>query len=170
MKGTLNSIKSAYSLIGKLPFVSIQQSTIPLNIPWINARELDKYSRALEGYKKEIENTERNLCINDPSAACLAKKATLRSSPFVGSIIENLKRIEEYKRFPMKIQKYITWKERYIAQILCNINTIQQITGGWLRDNGIRFRKWAELFVLIKAIAESWQPLLDIFSDTSKSC
>ena len=70
----------------------------------------------------------------------------------------------------MKIQKYITWKERYIAQILCNINTIQQITGGWLRDNGIRFRKWAELFVLIKAIAEGWDPLLQIFFDTSKNC
>lgn len=70
----------------------------------------------------------------------------------------------------MKIQKYITWKERYIAQILCNINTIQQITGGWLRDNGVRFRKWAELFVLIKAIADGWQPLLDIFADTSATC
>jgi hypothetical protein len=70
----------------------------------------------------------------------------------------------------MKIQKYITWKERYIAQILCNIETIQKITGGWLRDNGIRFRKWAELFVLIKSIAESWQPLLDIFNDASVSC
>jgi len=70
----------------------------------------------------------------------------------------------------MKIQKYLTWKERYIAQILCNIQTIQKITGGWLRDNGIRFRKWAELFVLIKSIAESWQPLLNIFNDASISC
>jgi hypothetical protein len=169
-KWTLNSIKSAYTLIGKLPFITIQQSNIPLNIPWINKNELDRYTRSLEGYKKEIDNAQKNLCINDPSPACLAKKASLKSSPFVGSILENLKRIEDYKRFPMKIQKYITWKERYIAQVLCNINTIQYITGWWLRDNGIRFRKWAELYVLIRAIAEGWQPLLDIFSDTSKSC
>ncbi len=39
-----------------------------------------------------------------------------------------------------------------------------------MKDNGIRFRKWAELFVLIKAIAESWQPLMDILTGTTKDC
>ncbi len=169
-KGTLNALKSAYTTIGKLPFIKINPVKIPFNIPWINARELEKYGRALDGYLKEIDSAAKNLCISDPSAACLDKKAKLQSWPFIASIRENLKRIEEYKRFPMKIQKYLTWKERYIAQILCNIQTIQKITGGWLRDNGIRFRKWAELFVLIKSIAESWQPLLNIFNDASISC
>lgn len=169
-KGTLNALKSAYTEIGKLPFIKVKPVKIPLNIPWITPRELDKYSRALDGYRREIDNAGKNLCINDPSAACLDKKANLQSWPLIWSIRENLKRIEEYRNFPMKIQKYITWKERYIAQILCNIQTIQKITGGWLRDNGIRFRKWAELFVLIKSIAESWQPLLDIFNDASVSC
>jgi len=85
-------------------------------------------------------------------------------------VLANLKRVEEYRKFPTTIMKYITWKERYIAQVLCNINVIQQITGGWIRDNGIRFRKWAELYVLIRAIADGWQPILDIFADTSKNC
>ncbi len=143
---------------------------VPFNIPWIEKRELDKYARTLDGYLKEANDAQKNWCLNDPSPACLDQKAKFQSGLFINSIRENLKRIEEYKRFPMKIQKYITWKERYIAQILCNIDTIQQITGGWLRDNGVRFRKWAELFVLIKAIADSWQPLLDIFVDTSASC
>jgi hypothetical protein len=121
------------------------------------------------------------LCSNDPREggtkmtdterlACADKKAKFQAGAFVSSIRENLRIIEEYKRFPMKIQKYLTWKERYIAQVLCNMNAIQQITGGWLRDNGMRFRKWAELFALIKAIAASWQPMLDIFADANKSC
>ncbi len=143
---------------------------IPLNIPWIDKRELDKYARSLNGYLRELEIAGKNFCITDPSATCLDQKAKIQSGPLINSIRQNLKRIEEYKKFPMKIQKYITWKERYIAQILCNINTIQQITSGWLRNNGLRFRKWAELFVLIKGIADSWQPLLDIFADTSASC
>ena len=163
-------MKSAYTLIGKLPFVSIKQVNIPLNIPWFDKTELAKYQRSLDGYKKEIDTTLKNFCINDPSPACLDKKAKFQNGAFVSSISQNLKRIEEYKAFPLKIQKYITWKERYIAQILCNITSIQQITGGWLRDNGVRFRKWAELYVLIKAIAQSWQPMLDIFADANKSC
>ncbi len=44
------------------------------------------------------------------------------------------------------------------------------MTFGWIHDNGIRFQKWAELYVLIKAIAESWQPLLDIFTETNAQC
>ncbi len=110
------------------------------------------------------------MCVNDPSPQCLEKKARLQSGAFMSSILTNIKRIDDYKKFPIKIQKYITWKERYIVQVLCNIDTIQQITGGWLRDNGIRFRKWAELYALIRAIADGWQPILDIFSDMNKSC
>ena len=44
------------------------------------------------------------------------------------------------------------------------------MTGGWIKDNGIRFRKWAELVVLLRAIAEGWQPIIDIFSNADKQC
>ncbi len=136
---------------------------MPINIPWILPSELDRYQRILKSYPAELERAARDMCLTDPSPECLQRKASLNTGAFIASVNENLKRIEEYKRFPLKIQKYITWKERYIAQILCNIDTIQQVTGGWIRDNGVRFRKWAELYVLIKAIADSWQPLIDIF-------
>lgn len=128
-KGAANTMKTAYTMIGKLPFIKIHQVNIPFNIPWIHMSELDKYGRALDGYMKEFDKAMKNFCISDPSAACLDTKAKLQSGPFVNSIRENLKRIEEYKRFPTKVLKYLTWKERYITQILCNINTIQQITG-----------------------------------------
>ena len=41
---------------------------------------------------------------------------------------------------------------------------------GWLKDNSIRFRKWAELYVLIKTIADSWQPILDIIVQKDATC
>lgn len=44
------------------------------------------------------------------------------------------------------------------------------MTTGWFKDNSIRFKKWAELVVLIRAIAESWQPLLDIISKKDATC
>ena len=116
-------------MIGKLPFIKINQINIPLNIPWISMTELNKYYRAYDGYIKEFDRALKNLCITDTSLACADKKLKIQSGPFINSIRQNLKRIEEYKRFPTKILKYLTWKERYVAQILCNINTIQQITG-----------------------------------------
>jgi hypothetical protein len=44
------------------------------------------------------------------------------------------------------------------------------MTGVWVKQNGIRFKKWAELYVLIKAIAGSWQPLIDIFKTADSQC
>ncbi len=50
------------------------------------------------------------------------------------------------------------------------MDSLEQILGGWYRDNGIRFRKWAEFYVLLKAIVSSWQPLLDIFKIKDDEC
>ena len=57
-----------------------------------------------------------------------------------------------------------------MSQLLCYVDTIQQFSGGWIKSNGVRFRKWAELVVLIRAIADGWQPLIDIFANTNAQC
>ncbi|MBP9779728.1 hypothetical protein KBD33_03855 [Candidatus Gracilibacteria bacterium] len=169
-QGGLASVRAAYKLIGQLPFITLRKQTVPINVPWILPRELDKYARSLENYKREYEDTLKNWCIVPDSPKCIQGKLTLNSSGFMSSISKNLSRIEEYKKFPAKLQKYVTWKQQYMSQILCNVDTIRQMLGGWIKDNGVRFRKWAELYVLIKAIAESWQPLIDVFRDTSRKC
>jgi len=47
----------------------------------------------------------------------------------VSSIEKNIKTLKEYKKFPTKLRKYLTWKEVYLAQILCNIQIINKVTG-----------------------------------------
>lgn len=53
----------------------------------------------------------------------------------MASIMANLRRIEEYRNFPDKLQKYVNWKEELMYQILCNIEIIEKMTFGWVRDN-----------------------------------
>lgn len=163
-------MRSAYTFIGKLPFLNIRQTKININVPWILPRELDQYERRLKDYQIEMENAAKRWCVSGETKECLEAKAKLNSSGFYSSIQGNLKRIEEYRKFPEKLQKYVTWKEKLLYDILCNIQAVEEMTFGWIKDNGIRFQKWAELYVLIKAIAESWQPLLDIFAETSAQC
>lgn len=139
-------------------------------MPWILPQELDKYARSLDAYAKEANYAIENFCLNNPTPECANEKSKINAGPLLASINQNLKRIEEYKNFPVKLQKYITWKQRYLSQILCYIAEVQQMTTGWFKDNSIRFKKWAELVVLIRAIAESWQPLLDIISKKDATC
>lgn len=110
-------------------------------------------------------------CLGSPDPAeCAKSKAHLDMQAFFSSIDANISRLEEYRQFPAKIQKYVHWKQRYIAQILCNVDTVEQMVGGWLTDNGKRFRTWVEFYILLKAIAKSWQPLIDILDDYQASC
>lgn len=169
--GGLDAIRAAYSFIGKLPFVSLRQTKVNVNVPWILPSELDQYERKLKEYRNEIDRASASWCVGvENTPDCLAKKAKINAGALQSSIEANLRRIEEYRRFPEKLQKYVTWKEKLLYDILCNIEMVEKNLFGWIKDNGVRFQKWAELYVLIKAIAESWQPLLDIFADTNAQC
>jgi hypothetical protein len=78
--------------------------------------------------------------------------------------------LEDIKKFPTKLRKYLGWKERFIGQIMCNLETINKVTGGWITENGKRFRAWVELIVLLKAILKSYQLIIDVFIDFNATC
>ncbi len=168
--GWLASVQAAYKLIGQLPFLNIRRVSLPIDIPWANRADIDKYAQTLENYSQELDRMMSSWCVGKSTKECADEKIALNSWWFMSSLQKNIRIINDYKKFPEKLQKYVTWKQRYMSELLCNVETVRQVLGGWIKDNGVRFKKWAELFVLLKAIAESWQPILDVFSDTSKQC
>jgi hypothetical protein len=168
--GALSSARAAYTFVSKIPFFSIQKTRVPINVPWILPQELDRYTRTLESYKREYDTMMKDFCQGKTPEQCADAKAALNAWSFLSSIDQNIKRINDWKNFPTKLQKYVTWKQRYINQLLCYINTVQQVSGGWLKSNGVRFRKWAELVVLMRAVADWWQPFIDIFKNTNAQC
>jgi hypothetical protein len=108
-------------------------------------------------------------------AACQAQNdvrdhAILETEKFISSLERNIAAIEEYKQFPEKLQKLLNIKQTWLEQILCNIEAISELMGGWVNDNGERFKAWVELFILIKAILKSWQLFVDVFNDYDAEC
>jgi hypothetical protein len=88
----------------------------------------------------------------------------------VKSLETNLQVLESYKKIPERLANLANKKQDYLEQILCNIDSIQEITTGWLDRNGKRFKSWVELYMLIKAILKSWQLLADLFIDYDAEC
>lgn len=73
--GGLDAIRAAYSFIGKLPFVTLRENKVNINVPWILPSELDQYERKLKEYRREIDRAATNWCINaSDKAACLKEK------------------------------------------------------------------------------------------------
>lgn len=88
----------------------------------------------------------------------------------MGSINQNIRTVEDYKKFPEKLSKYLTWKERYASQLLCNITAIQNMLDGFITKNAIRFKAWIEFFELIKNILKGWQLIPDLFYANEAEC
>lgn len=78
--------------------------------------------------------------------------------------------IEEYKKFPEKLAKYLTWKERYAKQILCNITAIQNVLDGFITKNALRYKAWVEFAALLKNILKGWQLIPELFYRHEAEC
>jgi hypothetical protein len=163
-------MRAAFQFIGQIPLVRVEQVAVPISIPWVLPQDLDRYARSLKQYEREIARARSAWCADTTSQACIDSHTTLDTSAIQSKISQTLRRIEEWRRFPEKLQKYVIWKQRYLTQILCNIDALERMINGWYRDNGIRFKKWAEFYVLMKTIVQTWQPLLDLFKEKDASC
>ncbi len=161
-------LRSAYEFMNKLPFIRVRTANIPINIPWIDGAQLEKeiakLSSQIDAYKKEIDSKTKSW------EWIGADNLRAGTSKFISSLEKNLRTLEDYKKFPEKLQKLLTWKQRYIEQIVCNIRTIEKMLGGWLKDNAKRFKKWVEFIIIIKSILKGWQAIIDLFSGYQQSC
>ncbi len=71
---------------------------------------------------------------------------------------------------PEQLQNLFYLKEKFLYEILKNVSAVQQLMGGWLYDNGERFKTWVETFILVTKLWDLWQVLIDIFDEYEESC
>lgn len=191
-KDTLKSIdswiKEVYEFVASVPLVNVNQDTINISIPWISKAEINKVidnrKNTLGIRKEEIKEAkekwslwtscnyeanseEQKICEEQNS---IWEKLLLWADGLLRSLEKNLSVLEDYKNTPEKINKLITKKEDYLEQVLCNIESISEITWGRISKNWKIFKTWVELYILIKSILKSWQLIIDIFFDFEASC
>jgi hypothetical protein len=100
----------------------------------------------------------------------VGNKILINAYKLIGSLEKNIEILEEYKKLPENLNRWMNKKEVYLEQIICNVESVASYTGGWIDRNGKRFKSWVELYVLIKAILKSWQSLIDVFLDYEAEC
>ncbi len=195
---TVSWIRSVYEFLGNVPLVAIEPETVEVNIPWITPTQIDAtkadWENTLEEWKAEVKRAEeswslwRSCDYIDPTsegddrefqqqqqAECedindLNQKAYLDANNLISSLERNIAILDDYKRFPEKLNKLITIKQTRLEQILCNVDAISGMLSWWISFNGERFKSWVELYVLIKAILKSWQLVIDVFIDYEAEC
>jgi hypothetical protein len=166
-------VKATYEFMSQLPLIKLQTEMVDIAIPLISIEEIDKGIKSAELTQKqwsgELSNKKEQWA-KLGTATGADSQVIVRTESLIGTLQENINIMKEYKRFPEKLQKYLTWKERYASQLLCNVEAIEFMMGGWISDNGKRFRTWVELYILIKAILKSWQLIVDLFYGYEAEC
>ncbi|EKE29579.1 MAG: hypothetical protein ACD_2C00141G0001 [uncultured bacterium (gcode 4)] len=175
LQGGTDNIKSAYEVMSNLPLIKMQSEMIDVNIPWVGPEDWTKFIEKAKAkkkqYAKEIERAKEDWKeLKWKPWYDKHFKMLLDAENLVKSLDKNIQTLEEMKKFPEKFRKYITWKEHFITQIMCNLDIINKVTGWWIVDNGKRFKAWVELIVLLKAILKSYQMIVDVFADFNASC
>ncbi len=184
-------IKEAYEFIGSLPMVYIDQETVNIELPWLSDAELNRtissWTNTLSEREEEVNSASESWSLwkscNYPNAAdqaaceqenALSNKASAQllsnANNMISSLRDNIEVIQSYKEIPEDINKLITKKQDYLEQVLCNIDTISYLLGWRIWKNGIRFKAWVELYIMIKAVLKSWQLLVDVFLDYQEEC
>ena len=168
-----SGMQEAFSLISSLPLVEVNSEELTIDVPWIDTQTLnkmtDQYKRTSKQWSDELQRA-KTAWGKLGTAHGVTDAVSLNAEDSIRSIEKNIKTLDGYAKFPEKLYKMLTWKETFIEQILCNVAAIQDVTVGWMTRNGKRFKAWAELYVLIKAILKSWQLVIDVFTGYEAEC
>jgi hypothetical protein len=169
----VSGLKAAYEFLSNLPLIQFESETVSVDIPMFSEEDIEKFSRDFDRTKSQWKNEvgdKKQKWGKLDSKDGVDEKIFVEADATIASIEEWGRFLDDAKRFPDKLYKYLTWKERYANQILCNVEQVEQVMGGYIAENGKRFRTWVELYVLLKAILKSWQLMVDLFYDHSAEC
>ena len=158
LQNTLNNpFKAVESVFENIPLVNVNYKTVVIKVPWIWKDEIDRQISYLKTWMED------NKPVLNASASVDARK-------FYKSIQNNIKILEEYKKFPLKLYKYLHALDFYLDQIMCIIKTYIKLVVWWLNTQSKIFEKWVDAIIALINIFRTWQLLIDVSVNWKSSC
>jgi hypothetical protein len=128
----VSGLRTAYEFLSSLPIIVFETETVVVDIPMISDEDIDKaifdFNKTKAQWTKEIGDKKAEWS-KVASKDGVNEKVFVEAEATVASIEAWARFLEDAKRFPDKLYRYLTWKERYAEQILCNVESIEQMVG-----------------------------------------
>jgi hypothetical protein len=139
--------------------VHVHPETIALDLPWMDRSTLQSWLYRNEAILAQWEALPQNALGN-----------AVNAGPLISSIRSNIETVRSYMTLPQQLQQLFYLKEKFLYEVLKNVRAVQELMGGWLQNNGERFKAWIEAFIMITKLWDLWQVLIDVFDDYEASC
>jgi len=73
----------------------------------------------------------------------------VKAGQLVKSVRKNMKTLQAYKEYPMKLYEYVHATDRYLSELSCILENFISSTVGWLKQNSTRFERWVDFIILL---------------------
>lgn len=187
---TNDPINNILSWVNSIPLIDIQSSEVNFKVPIITEKEIAKLKidalQWVEDEKAELKRWQNMMLCGVPlrgeDASISANERAqfmnveicnlveLEMNKLISSVLENVKRLDEWVLFPKKVLQYRTIKTYYVNQVVDYLNTIIQFVGGWVKRNTAIIERWRKSIREMKDVIENYKLIVKLSMDANASC
>ncbi len=175
VKYSAKSIDDFYRILESVPIINIRRESIVIKYPSLSRKELLTKIHDLDVFieaAKEELNTFEDLVVNWPADRKAEHQQIVRKCKrFIKDLVKLLDALNFYKdEAGDLIADFDSQMSRYIYSIVCYLNAITDLTGGWLMKNKIRYEKWLEFYDTIIELMKMYKKIPEILNGYQASC
>ncbi|MDD3861692.1 MAG: FG-GAP-like repeat-containing protein, partial [Candidatus Gracilibacteria bacterium] len=172
-RGGWHGFQDFLTAVNSLPFVTIEGKEVIFKVPMVPLKEWQKYEfqliEAIEHYEQQI-----NLWDCDSTSAVpdnnLCHKLKADITGFIKGLESMLETLDKIANLPYEILKWKNWETKYATQIICYLDAIMTMLGGYIKKQMKIAGAWIEMVEEIIKIFKSWKMILDLVVEYQVSC
>jgi len=179
-KADLRGLDKILAQLGSFPLLRIETEEVTFKIPWITQDEIMKqkffFQRWVEGMQDQvqtkwgIDTSVKPWEWDGDALEDSAKDAIQELEDLLSSVEQNIEVLEDYQDFPKELLKWRRVEAFYIKQIICYLDAIINLFGGWILLNRARILEWIQAVYDVAEAFESWKLIFSLVVDYQASC
>lgn len=92
------------------------------------------------------------------------------STQLVTSVKQNIQVLQEYKKFPMQLSKWMNAADRYLSDITSFLANTVTVIMQWMTTNAKIYSNYVDALILIISSIKTWQILIDFSVNWNQKC
>jgi len=88
----------------------------------------------------------------------------------VTRVRENILVLQQYKKFPLELAKWLNITDRYLSEVAGIIQTFLGTIAQWMMKNSRRFSLWVDAIVILILTIKTRQVIIDVSVNRQKQC
>jgi len=130
--------------------------------------------KVIEDRIKEIDKQlkKNNTCMKFISNKSLSQFIDFQTNTkqLTNAVRQNIRVLEEYKKFPFEIYEWIHVQDRYLAEVSSMSANFVGTIMMWMESNAERLASYVDAMVAMMSSIKTWQILIDLSANWSSKC